>query len=666
MHKPKIYYSIKNQFLFDYFVCPNNAIYLSIINYMTLATLDIENIVTNFILQNDNYDYLKGCVLSILKYCDSLIMKNITEKTLCEYMFIINYLYKTINALQIINSTKFIAQLDEIVTNYNNAFFNNDKIYTQIKKLAKNDKCGEKDAFTKVLKIFNEKHDKKITKFISSINAIKNKINEKIYDKCSYSNIQKNTSNPHDRIINAKMHAKKVNNCVDLLQELILVRHSYAQYMGFDNYYAFLHSTCFNEKINIKQLINELMFKIDKRTHDEIDRIKRELQKDGINKHVEIHDMIYYRNKLKTQHLFTPSKIIKIIINCIKQYFNIDFVKQTNELYFAMNNNIKIGEIYFQIKSGKSLKPTCIHLCHNYIDINNKKHCAKIIIIGNYKNVGKECMTLSDVILLFREFGTILQYLAYQLPACIVLDHNEYESLFPNIMEYIAWEKNTISKICANLPSDIIDHVLFTRYIDFGFTIKLKCIDALFDCIIHESTSMIDMINNANGNINQIYCNLFEKTMVLHKNIFNTNIENINAKMIMQETNDYEGFIYQNIYTEILSFGIFDSIKKGNGYQFFNTIMNVNPTQIKQSLDKFKQTQNIDCTYMYLKDIEGYNEIDTEVNMEIKNTNNEHIKQPKQKIRSKRISKSIVNYFGSDSSDVFSSANSDSGNIVYY
>jgi hypothetical protein len=659
-----------------------------------MHSLNIDKIITECVFNNNSN--LREVTLKILHQCNTLqklILKDqkITMiKILFEFVYILNYLYKSIGLLQIINPTPEIFEIDNIVSKYYNDFFSNIKIHTHINKI-KNAITDKIDLLLidKILLNLFRKQDVDVNKFTSTIDKIKQKINNILNDtynmdtsgintyianippkiilnRQSYYYLQKKIKDPVIRNKIEVEYFKKSDKCLELLEKLIIERHKYASYMKCDSYFNFIKQKSLGESEDIKSLINDLIVKIDGRSKKEIERIKRELIKDGYDKKVDLCDIIFYHEKLKTKHVFSPEKAINVIFECIKKYFGVTFLKNNEHLNMCENNytvlnsnNEKIGIIYFDLQNRNNKKvtsPLSLHLCHKYENLDGAICLTKMVLLSGYENIKKQCMTYSDVIYLFREFGHILQTLSYSSSKNgMFFCNGEFNILFPQIMEYIAWEKNTVEKMCTGLDKTVVDHILFMRYIDFSNAIKLRCINALFDHIIHNSPDLIQMLidNNLNGNLLKVlYKKIYKDVMSSQQNILNMEITGINPTVIQQEINGSEGIIYGNILTEILSFGIYNIIKTGKGISFFNNTLNVESTKIKKSLYDFISTHSTDSYDLYLQEVIGYSEIDTDVNIKekenFKNTN-------------AILTDSSVNHFGEDSDE----SDNDSNNIIH-
>jgi len=643
----------------------------------------IDKIIMEFVFNKRND---KSLITMILNYCNKLqksILKSTDKssiKLLFEFVYIINYLYKAAGLLQIISPSKNTTKIDTVISQYYTDFLKNVTMLSHIKKI-KLDITNKTDLslVEKILENMLKKQDVDINRFTSNINNIKQEISNTlndvqnmntneikkyipdvpkkiILDRQSYFYLQRKIKDPILRTKIEVEYFKKSKKCLNLLEKLIIERHKYAMYMKHNTYFEFIKQKSSGESKDITSLINDLIGKIDTRSRKEMERIRRELSKDGCDKKVDLSDIIFYYEKLKTKHAFSSELVTNVIFDRMKKYFGIQFIKNTehydicNYSYNVINSAGEIIGVLYIVNNLKQTCPISLHLCQQYDATPSKM----TLLMGNNKN-----MTYSDVIYLFREFGTILQTMSCTtLKNGVLFGNNEFDTLFSQIMEYIAWEKETISKICFGLDKTVIDHILFMRYIDFANSIKLRCITALFDHIIHNSHDLIETIisDNANSNPNlleTLYKKLYKDVMNSQQDIFNTDIVGINPTIIYQEINGSEGMIYNGILTEMLSFGIYNIIKNGNGIEFFNKTLNVEPTKIKKSMHEFISMHNTDSYDLYLQEIVGYNEIDTEANIR---------ENEKLKTTNCIITDSSVNHFGEDSD---SNSENDSDDIIH-
>ena len=627
--------------------------------------ININTIVSKCTFYEDSI-YVYNSTETVINNCKKLEQEILSEKfdnlisdALFEWLYCINLLYKSVGLAKLINCTQNLSHVDETIEKYKVSFFNNENISKILSSL---NIPNEKDNIEKILRNFsNNKLSnlpnkiKKITKEIRKkldINSILITTNEMkkyvnnlpdnlILTRQSYYYLQRKIQDTNTRNEIEKSFFQKSNNCLDLIAELISERSKYAISLGHNTFFELTQKKIHGNSNDIKSLINDLVIKIESRSRKEIDRVYRELKKDGYNKKVDLYDIIYYYEKLRTRHLFVPNKVIQILCEMVNEYFGLIMKKVVYD-YELWSSNIDtyhiegLGFIHFDLQKQSNKKitsPVSIHLCQQYLDKNNILHPTRIALIGGYADMNTKCITYSDIIYLFREIGYSIQLMSYQTQRGIMFHSDEFATLLPQIMEYIAWEKETINEICKGLDEIVPDHILFTRYIDFANSIKLRCVNAFFDHIIHNSSDVIEIINDSikkNGNAGKVLLSIYKKIysdiMSAQSDILNLNINGINPTLLYQEINGSEGMLYGNILTEILSYGVFSLIRSGrdkknyknSGNYFIKNVLNSDLGKLKKTLYKFISNLREDSYDLYLQKLIGYNEIDTDVNMKQK------------------------------------------------
>lgn len=577
----------------------------------------------------------------------------ISLKLLYEYMYVMNTVYKNIGLLLLLNDdNKELIQTNNIIESMQDKFFSNVPIY---EKLINIKKVPEK-----ILKKFTLKQNPTIDEIQSGIKILEHKIcsnltsrnmipisktmktnitnlpNSINLDRQNYYFLQRNVSNAREREIIEHFYITHSNKSLNDLANLIIERHKLAVLSGSPTYFNFIKKKSSNEN-TIRADIEDLISKIDLKSRKEVDRIYRNLQTDRFDKKVDSNDIVYYCEKLKTRVEFFPNNVIKCLLHIFEKYFNIQFIALENKSEMWNDNVIGykvgfgkelFGYCYIDLKKTalkKMTSPVCVHLCHQYTNLENKTTPTKVAIIGNYQDLSSKCMTLSDVIYLFREFGCAIQMLSHKSSNGLLFSNDEFDILMPQVMECILWEKQTIEMLCSSETiSDIIDNVLFTRHLDFAHQIKIKCVNALFDNVIHNSQDFIRILksvepNEQNKILISSYKKIYENIMFSQQDILNTNIIGISPSVIQQEINGSEGLIYCNIYTEILSFSVFQLIKSGNGETFVKNVLRCDQNKMKKQLEEFISDGDCNSYDLYLKELIGYNEIDTEINNNINN-----------------------------------------------
>jgi hypothetical protein len=92
-------------------------------------------------------------------------------------------------------------------------------------------------------------------------------------------------------------------------------------------------------------------------------------------------------------------------------------------------------------------------------------------IISNW-NIN-EGITYDNVVLLFREFGYVVNSMCYDSYVGLINYDNEFSNYLPALLEYIAWDRDVINMIVDNLDYSIVDHIEMCRTIDLCYNIKL-------------------------------------------------------------------------------------------------------------------------------------------------------------------------------------------------
>lgn len=622
-----------------------------------MKSLNIDKYVSKYMFGKDQKilpfikfieDHSKELEKGIIANDDIIVLK-----LLYEYLHVLNTVYKNIGLLLLLDGEhKELIQANTTIELIQEKFFSNVAIY---EKLLKIKKIPEK-----ILKKFTLKQNPAIDEIQSNIKNLEYKIhsgstsknmipisktmkvnivglpNSINLDRQNYYFLQRNVNNAREREIIEHFYVTHANKSLIDLANLIIERHKLAVLSGCPTYFNFIKKK-FSDENTIRSDIEDLISKIDSKSRKEIDRIYRNLRTDRFDKKVDSNDIVYYCEKFKTRVEFSPNHVIKCLLHIIDKYFNIKFIELSDNSGIWNNDVIGykvgfgkelFGYCYIDLKKTSSKRitsPVCVHMCHQYTNLENKTTPTKVAIIGNYQEIETKCMTLSDVIYLFREFGCAIQMLSHKSSNGLFLSNEEFDILMPQVMECILWERQTIELLCSNetIP-DIIDNVLFTRHLNFAHSIKIKCVNALFDHVIHNSHEFIRILKSVKpSDYNQVltssYKKIYENIMFSQQDILNTNIIGIPPSVIQQEINGSEGLIYCNIYTEILSFSVFQLTKSGNGNKFVKDVLRCDQNKIKKQLEEFISSGDCNSYDLYLKELIGYNEIDTEMNNNINN-----------------------------------------------
>jgi hypothetical protein len=594
----------------------------------------------------------------IINYCKQLVEEAESEKNInkCmmlvfKHMYLIDYLYKNIglmHAVGYIKVDKNSIAIDSLIESHIKYFFSNTNIFQKLlesKKIKFLDE--ERYAIDLLIKKFETMSSKSNTENLiqKSISEIKNKIDKSVcidvsptikkyignhtnsicVNKEVYNYLVKKIPDTYVRNIIEKAYFEKSNNSLREFTNLLVLRHNLAKDKGFESWFEYKKNKLSVKSSDVRNLINDIIPKIEQKTRKEAERIIRELRKDGYTKKIDIHDIVYYYDKLKPTAKFIPQNVIQILFECVYEYFGIriEQIKYSGKLWNdcvvsykvilndEVNSEIFLGYMHMDLEKRPTKNistPTFFDITHRFISDEITYH-TQVALITAYKSVSEPCMTYSDIILLFQEFGYLIRSLSFISTKGICL--NEFNNLLPQIMEHVAWNEKVVRKICEGINNSICDHILFMKNINYTIMIKLKCINALFDHILHSSTSIIQQINKFNSEkknpeivIQSLYAMLYAEIIGGQKDLINTQPNGINPSLIYEMISGGETNIYESILTEILSFGIYHVIQKGHGREFIQKI-NSNLFQMKKNIYTFSEKHGKDSYYFFLQEIVG-------------------------------------------------------------
>lgn len=620
-----------------------------------MKSLNIEKYIQKYMFDSTDKSKILQFIKYIESHCEELekgILEQdepIAKKLLYEYIHITTTIYENIGLLTIIyGDVDYLNDANKTIEQMYNKFFTNSKIYEKVLSLKK--------VSEKIIRKFNLEKNPAINEITNNIKKLElliaktltasttmptsKKMRDEIedlpkkikLDRQNYYFLQRNLSCAREREVVEQLYFSHSNQTLNMLANLVIERHKLAVLTGSPTYFNFIKKKTSNET-NIKQDLEDLVLKIDLKSRKEIDRIYRNLLTDRYDKKVDSNDIVYYCEKFKTKITFSPKHILNCIFKIVEQTFGIKFIEtQIPKLWSNTVLGYKVGfekellgHCYLDLcktPTKTMTSPICLHMSHQYTNLDGNTTSTKVAIIGNYLNLDEKCMSFSDVIYLFKEFGSAIQMLSYKSSNGLMFTNKEFSTLMPQIMECILWERKTIEMLCKGEDSDIVDNVLFTRHLNFAHSIKIKCANALFDHVLHNSAELIKIIKSVDPTeygqvLLSAYKKIYENIMFSQQDILNTNINGIYPTCIQQEINGSEGLVYCDIYTEILSFNIYQLTKSGLGTKFIKNVLRCDQNRIKTQLEEFITSAGDNSYDVYLRELIGYNEIDTEINNKI-------------------------------------------------
>lgn len=507
-----------------------------------------------------------------------------------EFLYSTNYIYKTIGLMNLVSDYNLI-DIDKRIEQYISLFYTNNDIQKRIQQIYEN---NNNYILKKILIDFDKLNDELLKKIEKKVQNLENLLNNGTMNNYLYLMCNENNRTKRDKIYTEYTKNVNVNDKImKLFIDIIIERNNYAVSKNHNVYFELVKPLSKKESDAIKFMLNDLINRIDIISRNELINIKSQM-----NEKLQQHDIINHCSNQKKK-IFEIETVMKLLIKYTNKYFGL-IIKETEQTLWNKNiivyeifnkNNISFGFIYFDLMKNKTKKinnPLCIHLSQRYMDLKHIEHYTKIAIIAGFT---KNQINENDVLNLFKEFGIALQLMINNInDSGILIDNYELSILMSHIFEYIAINEFNITKHCL------------------AHTIKIKCINSLFDHIIHNSKSFTDNLkqNTNKKNIETIkllYKNVFSNVMNSQKNIINTDINWIEPDLIQKELTT-PGLLYSNILIDILSYGIYYLLKiKGKevSNEFIQLIMETKPDKIRKGLNNLISKYNIESYTIFIE-----------------------------------------------------------------
>ena len=450
-------------------------------------------------------------------------------------------------------------------------------------------------------------------------------------------------------------YKSRTHSALTDFSKLIVSRKLLAEQAGHATYFKYINKGKHDNSDTIKEFIIELNNKINKKMYQEIEKIHQFFLRsvtDKQNLKISSTDVIKYILIHKNNNKFEPHKVFKVIFNILNKFFNLN-VEQISEngwnkncivynVYDKITKNV-LGRLYIDNMFDENKKitdPIAIKLSDKMQINTENKTTPEFALISNYQK--SKSMTYQDIVLLFREFGYIINGLCYDSRVGHINYDDEFSNYIPCLMECIAWDRETIHMIVSSLSdynnvsskpfssdpsgseSAIIDHIELSREYDLCYNIKIKCINAKFDHLLHNSEPLLDIIvkamntkNDASAEILETYKDIFDEAMSSISNIFITKEEHIDPLTMIQEITTSHGLLYANLMNEIFAYASYwiikEKLKTPNSTivsEFRSMILNNGVDNYRELIKNFLKKIDINCFSLYIKNVIKTDSID--------------------------------------------------------
>lgn len=531
----KIKFLIKDTFIFDTYYCIINTRLLLSSNdelkTLAMAETKLKNYNINF---NKNKNLL-NLIIVLIKQTDDIYNKIFLAKMGQSFE---KYGTRTDNVDKI---SRLLLQLDQT----ENVILNNIEKPTKIKLDRKN-------------------IDARSESIMSSVYP--DNQNNILLTKNKYYYLLKKVNDKKLRNEIEEKYMKKFINILPLIGKLLILRDAYAKNIGYNTFYELISNKTQEETDNINNLIKDLNIRINDRFNNIINNLCNMIE----IKRLTFNDLILVLNKTNNSMdiiKLKPIDIMQIVMFVVQKKFNIEFKYSKCE---TLNNYFNTIEIFDNNKKLRGyLHMDLLHRPDKRINqitvikLNNSygENLTNVCLFGCYINLEEDECTYSDLVNMFREFGNILMNIFAITPNGINEIDTELYNFIPDFMEFIAYDDLTLSVMFQKLqnknPKKMINHIKKIRSQQIIINLKLKCFNALYDNVLHNSSTLVadlkklelegikDKILELN---NDIFNDFFKDTKIIKNNtqIFPQSIYNL--------VDGNQGLLFGTILSYILAY----------------------------------------------------------------------------------------------------------------
>jgi hypothetical protein len=431
-----------------------------------------------------------------------------------------------------------------------------------------------------------------------------NKQNFIYIDKSKYYYLVKKISDKNVRNHLEKEYMKRYNELIPAISKLIGSRNVYSNLLGHESFYKFTSKKSDDDTENLKVMLKDLNEKLDSQLETTIENIKLLTNN---NDKLTLSDMIYGLNKFFPDIKLKPIDILQIAFVQIQSHFKIRFSESKVTPLNKDCNGIEVydyrdrlrGYIFLDLlKNNKNIKQlTLLKLAAGY-----GENLPVLYLMGAFTDLEKPICSYSDVVTIFRELGHVITNIFSYSPLGASEDDIELINFMPDLMEYMAYNPQIILSLVKDRT--ITKRIIKARENEILINLKLKCINVLFDSIIHSSQEFLNINKKANNSNNssitptkvlldlykRVYTDIFSKL----GDKVNCDIGFILPNVIHNIINGQQSLIYGNVLSMILAYNAYESLSKNDQYKKIYDLLENKNYSYKKNLIKFILTINED------------------------------------------------------------------------
>jgi hypothetical protein len=425
------------------------------------------------------------------------------------------------------------------------------------------------------------------------------------------------------------VHKTRTDNVLKDFSKLVVLRQLFAESQNMTSFFYYINKNKRDVSQSLKEFLIEINNKLDTGIVKELTKIHNWCFSGDRNESKKlIHcDIERYVRSVKSMTTFQLNHVTTLLFSCIKRFFGADVVKISDtgwhddvvvyNLVDSKNRNSRvIGRIFMDLVYRKEKKihdPMCMKLSDRMQINKQNRSIPEVALLGNYSTN----LTYDDVLKLFREFGYVMNGLCYDTRVGHVNHDVEFANFIPHFMEFIIKDTDTIRALTVGKHKVVRDQIEMANKADICYRTKLRCVNIMFDHLIHSSNSLINMCKqaikdkgDASKEIYTIYKEGFKNLFNVVSNYIDIDSFGLEPITMVPEINGEQGLLYSNLMNEIFAYATFWIVKtmSSNGSDMFidnfrKILMDNGVDNYRELIREFLKLADVDSFSLYTKNV---------------------------------------------------------------
>lgn len=366
------------------------------------------------------------------------------------------------------------------------------------------------------------------------------------------------------------------------LSNLIRIRDQYSKLLQCENYANLISEI---DIINLQKTLKNIISSSHEACYNELHQICTSIKSNRVS----IIDIMQYVNKVNNKHTVTVKTAVNYMFDIIGSKFNLEFIKMENAkawhddviVYIVKFKNEVYGYIYVDLYNRSGKLPNVLSIILNEAVIypynSGILKTPVTALISNFNHR----ITYFDIISMFKEMGQIIYAIFHRSKYEATIESN-LKSVIPHIFECIARDVDNIKILFDKNYNDVYNAIT----VDRAFKLKYKCINTLYDYLLHGSyTELNDKM-------------LYNKYCAIAKSVLNKSYDqfiipsHLPLDVVVQLIYN-GGMIYSDVTNNIMAFNLYNLLKEKNNYdQFTDIILRESAAPFKSTIASFINTSH--------------------------------------------------------------------------